>query len=1080
MSNPSSKQYNGNGKVVHAPDSSPISTRTAIGSVGGSSSSNGVGRSGSNSTHRPSGSSSFGSSFTQGIRRPASGASSSAKPPTSRIGLLGGAQSPYALPNAGKMKSVPSLNLDQYKFRDANGSGTSVNSSKNRGGTSTNVARAVSISSGDEDSDDDGASRRQAPRRKFKRGKPPSESPSPVKTRPTTARAGSSSSPIDVSDSGDETTTNPALQRLHDLFKGRFSMKKCADALRQGGGYSTAVGILRDRERAEASGSSMGRSSSAGGSSIGSSSFNKRLKIDGSTPSSRTISLGSSRASSVASSPAPTAESLRRMRDASSSKAQLKAKRRRDASDDSGSDGGGFEEDSDREQSKRARNAVHWFNAATEETLIETIGCSPAQAKTIANLRPFDDADDAEEKLRRTKGVTGKLFTDYIDLLASFHTVDQVLKRCERRAEMLEKASSSEAIAADKLHLKGKPEGMADDFDLKDYQLDGVNWLSLRYRNATSCILADDMGTGKTCQVIAFLCDLKARGEKGVNLVVAPSSTIENWSRELKRFGPSLNFIVFAGNQNERREIRFEIEEDRHPDLDVVLSSYNSATSKTDLKFFKKFGFNCCVYDEGHQLKNQATQNYKNLMQVRAEWRLLLTGTPLQNNLLELMSLLKFIMPKDFKDTTEAFETIFKAKGSAATARGSQLSKSRVDRARAMMGPFVLRRLKDNVLSLPPKNIRVEYCDMTPFQGKVYRKVLARTRVDLEQQAAGDAPKSKKDQSANILMRLRKAAIHPMLFRTTFTAERIRALAKDYVKEPQFMDEDLARLQEDFAINSDAELSSLASQYPATRKHQVPGEAWLNSGKILALRRLIEEIRGRGEKLVVFSQFEMCLFLLMAALDEMNTTWIAFSGRTKVEERQDVIDEFQTNPDITVFLLTTKAGGVGVNLTAANWVIMLDQDFNPQNDKQAEDRCWRIGQEREVNVVKLISRGTIDEDILALGQQKLELAARVSGVEKKRAVAGLAPTVNGVANGDATAEEKAKAAVAAGADPADGAAVTADLMDDDQQQEKTAQTLMSKLRNRNGATGGGGDGKEGDAADGDADDDSDDGFELLE
>ncbi|PWN21587.1 hypothetical protein BCV69DRAFT_242783, partial [Microstroma glucosiphilum] len=627
------------------------------------------------------------------------------------------------------------------------------------------------------------------------------------------------------------------------------------------------------------------------------------------------------------------------------------------------------------DQAEREAAAVRWFNEAAEDTFVDTIGCSAAQAKIITGLRPFDDAEDAEARLKSTKGVTGKLFTDYVEIVSSFETVDKVLRKCEARSKRLEDACSPEAIAKDPYYLHKQPKGM--DVTLKDYQLEGVNWLSARYRNETSCILADDMGTGKTCQVIAMLCDLKNRGIKGVNLVVAPSSTIENWSRELKRFGPELNYLVFAGSQSERRDIRDEIDED-HDDLDVVLTSYNNATSKTDAKWFRKFRFNACIFDEGHQLKNQNTNNYRVLMQVRAEWRLLLTGTPLQNNLLELISLLNFIMPGDFRGASEALTTIFKTK---AGAKDSELSKSRVDRAKRMMMPFVLRRLKDKVLSLPAKNILVEYCDMTPNQAKIYSKILARTQLELLGQDEDPATKKKKDTASNILMRLRKGAIHPLLFRTIYTDKKIAALVKDYVKEPEHMDDNMQHLREDFGINSDCELSRLAYNYPHTRKHQLDKQAWMNSGKILKLKELITDIKARGEKLVIFSQFEMALYLLISCLEVMGFSWIAFSGSTKVEERQSVIDDFQTNPDITCFLLTTKAGGVGVNLTAANWVIMLDQDFNPQNDKQAEDRCWRIGQEKEVNVIKLISRGTIDEDILALGQRKLELAARVSGME---------------------------------------------------------------------------------------------------
>lgn len=935
---------------------------------------------------------------------------------------------------------------------------------------SVSDAETISSDSSSGESEDE---ERPQKKRRFRRGRAPSSPDQSPAKPPTAPKTTVQQSPIVISDSGDDAGSSWQTQarRLSKLFQGHFSVEDCVKVVKScDGNSSQAMSILgKRREQGISVRSSL-------------------------TGSARVPSIGASRAPlSAASNGQRSGAALTGVRNPPQVGQPLKrpvereeTKRRGSDSDDSdGSSAGGrgrggwdSGSDSDRENSRRARAAVKWFNEATEQTLVETIGCSAGQAKIIDELRPFDTADDAEEKLRSAKGVTGKLFTDYIDLLASFSVVDQVLKKCEKRADRLEKACSPEALASDPLYLKDKPRSMARDVVLKDYQLDGVNWLSLRYRNQTSCILADDMGTGKTCQVIAFLCDLKDQGVKGVNLVVAPSSTIENWSRELKRFGPKLNVVVFAGSQSERKQIRYDIEED-HDDLDVILSSYNSATAATDIKFFKKFGFNCCVYDEGHQLKNQNTLNYRHLMQVGAEWRLLLTGTPLQNNLLELMSLLNFIMPRDFKHASAAMETIFKAKGNA---RDSQLSKSRVDRAKRMMGPFVLRRLKDKVLTLPPKKIQIEYCDMTPHQAKIYKKVLARTRLELmEQDDEAKAARKKKDQSSNILMRLRKGAIHPMMFRTFYTAEKIQAFARDYVKEPQFMDSDLTHLQEDFAINSDAELSQLAAQYPHTRKHQVPGSSWLNSGKIKTLRRLIDDIRSRGEKLVVFSQFEMALFLLMSALDEMKVSWIAFSGRTKVEERQSVIDEFQTNPDIAVFLLTTKAGGVGVNLTAANWVIMLDQDFNPQNDKQAEDRCWRIGQEKEVTVVKLISKGTIDEDILALGQQKLELAARVSGMESGAAAA---------ASGSNAASGTQEASVADGKDGKEGivksasadvstAASEALLEDDATQQDKTAKSLLSKLRSkvqaRAEAKEGGG---TGDALEISDDDDDDDGTDV--
>ncbi|CAO1617158.1 unnamed protein product [Sympodiomycopsis kandeliae] len=973
-------------RKVYAPDSSPVSTDKAMRDVSGSRIGKAMG------SH-----SSFGSNFTKNIQK------ASSRPQPSSSASLNGSSG---------------LSLDRFKFNNGETSKPRVPENAQR--------RRSPIQIVDDSSDlSDAASDDSRPqkKRKFKRGKQPSPDPSPQKpsasskalhSRPVSQNE---DSPIKIESEARDSKLEMMIARLQAVFKGRATIEEVESVARSSQNAAEAMSKIEakinQRTRDQRNGSGIADA----------------------------ISISSSRSSSVAST-APASSSIHRGGSSQHGSADSPLKKsavapvqlKRKISPEIISDDGYSSSGSDARYSKQEAAAIEWFNDVNEATLIETIGCSAPQARIIIRLRPFDSADDAERRLKSTKGVTAKLFTDYIEVLASFNEVDKVLKRCEQRGRRLEAACSPEAISRDPHHLKAKPQNMAEDVELKDYQLDGVNWLSLRYRNETSCILADDMGTGKTCQVIAFLCDLKSRGVKGTSLVVAPSSTIENWSREMVKFGPNLSCLVFAGDQAERREMRYEVEAEPNK-YDVIVTSYNSATSATDLKFFKKFGFNACVYDEGHQLKNQNTNNYRNLMQVRAKWRLLLTGTPLQNNLLELMSLLKFIMPADFKHATEALETIFKGKSGA---RDSQLSKSRVDRAKGMMQPFVLRRIKDKVLSLPPKTIEIHYCDMTPHQEKIYKKLLDRTRLELLEQdedASGNksGTKRKKDQSSNILMRLRKAAIHPMMFRTIFTADKIAAMVKDYVKEPEHMDDNMQHLREDFAINSDAELSQLAGQFPHTRKHQVDGSAWLNSGKIKALDVWIKEIKARGEKLVIFSQFEMALFLLMSALDELDHRWIAFSGRTKVEERQSVIDEFQTNPDITVFLLTTKAGGVGVNLTSANWVIMLDQDFNPQNDKQAEDRCWRIGQEKEVHIIKLISKETIDEDILALGQQKLELAARVSGMENGAQGA--------IKNGDHQSAE------------GEAAAISSIDMDDGKQQDATAKTLMSKLRDRAQETG---------------------------
>lgn len=704
---------------------------------------------------------------------------------------------------------------------------------------------------------------------------------------------------------------------------------------------------------------------------------------------------------------------------------------------------------------KEERAAVKWFNTADASALIDTTNCSAAQADTIIALRPFDDADDIEEKLgsKSAKGVTPRLFHQCKDLMAGYYEVDEVLARCEKIGSELSQAmaawmpdasQSASRLASpaptssvnasnagsregtpastlnlssikkggsstDKFYLEEQPRLLAKGVQLKDYQLVGVNWLHLLYRKKTSCILADEMGLGKTAQVIAFFAQLKDMGIRGPHLVVAPSSVLENWDREFSFFAPTINVRKYYGSMKERVELREDLSSD--PDLEVILTTYDMAAGgPNDHSFLRRFGrrgcgkneckpgcnegdcraggFEVCVFDEGHMLKNRKSQKYEKLLKLKTRWRLLLTGTPLQNNLQELVSLLNFIMPEYFSDAEEALAAIFKVK---AGGQQNELSKQRVDRAKKMMHPFVLRRLKDKVLTdLTTKTVRVETCDMTPAQRKIYLQVAAKTKrlaadaADADsstgrgkRSAAAKAPSDK--ESTNVLMELRKAANHPLLSRRLFDEAKIDAMARDLMKEPDYADYQFDHVKEDLRINTDAQLSFSAQTYPATRRHVLPGPEWMNSGKVQKLKDLIPEIQAKGDRILIFSQFTMVLDILCVCLEHMGVKYVGFTGSTQVEDRQKLVDQFTNDPSITVFLLSTKAGGLGINLIAANWVILFDQDFNPHNDKQAADRSYRMGQTKPVTVVKLLSKGTIDEDIHMLGERKLALADRVSG-----------------------------------------------------------------------------------------------------
>ncbi|CAE7163347.1 unnamed protein product [Rhizoctonia solani] len=712
----------------------------------------------------------------------------------------------------------------------------------------------------------------------------------------------------------------------------------------------------------------------------------------------------------------------------------------------------------DEETQRLEAEALVWFNVAEEEALVEVTACTPAQAALIASLRPFPDVPALKRSLKRAKGVTPRFFDDYVNMQRGYSDVDTVLAGFEEIGKQLggivsEWTGGQNPTDDDAgLHLvtvpqpgpnastslsyliRHQPHLLAPGVVLKDYQLFGISWLNLLYKKQLSCILADEMGLGKTCQVVAFLAWLKGGcrdevdddfeivGEraKGLHLVVVPSSTLENWAREFAKFAPSIRVATYYGNQKDRamfrddykravrRAERMGVEKDDvDPGWDVLITTYQIAQgAEPDRKFLSKsVKWETCVFDEGHILKNFQSQRYQQLMKIQARWRLLLTGTPLQNNLQELVSLISFILPGKFNaETIDSLRTIFKVRADAHT---SLLSRERVSRAKTMMTPFVLRRRKDQVLKdLPNKTEKIVWCSMTALQRSIYNETMRRSKKELEREAAAtstpppdkkrtktdEATKSQKKSatlkaktkaaeasSAHVLMDLRKAASHPMLFRRRFDDGIVRKMAKLCLKEPEFMDSVEALVVEDMEVMTDAELQVFAKRYKSCRKLALQDECFLDAGKVEVLLELVQGYRKDGRRVLVFSQFTQILDILKVVLDHVGLKFLVLTGSTPVDERQSLVDEFTEDESIPVFLLSTRAGGMGINLTAASVVIMFDQDFNPHNDRQAADRSYRIGQKRDVDVVKLITKETIEEDILRLGQTKLALDEAVAG-----------------------------------------------------------------------------------------------------
>lgn len=697
---------------------------------------------------------------------------------------------------------------------------------------------------------------------------------------------------------------------------------------------------------------------------------------------------------------------------------------------------------------------LDFFNTCTVEGMVDLSGHKAEDIRLIFEHRPFKNLEavekihvdsrkpDTGKKARKPKTTFGERLVEAArSMWNAYTTIDEVVKKCEERGRPMVSgmarwginifgASTDGEIAATTLDdsdtgsnrdsgyqspntngsesdredlrkvvdrttgkrkLLKKPSIMNDDVELKDYQVVGLNWLNLLWQNKISGILADDMGLGKTCQVIAFISHLKESGAPGPHLIVVPGSTLENWAREFKHFAEEINFKIYYGGQNERFAMQDEIlEQIEDGEIDVVLTTYDLCGRPEDNKFLRKCKPQMAIFDEGHMLRSSNTKRYADLMKIKATCRLLLTGTPLQNSLQELASILAFLMPDIFEapDVHDSVQIVFKHKAKVAESdtHGTLLSTQRINRARSMMTPFVLRRKKAQVLAhLPAKTSRVEYCSLTPLQQTLYSEQLSRQRAILRDRAAGLLPK----ESANVMMRLRQAAIHPLLFRTHFTDPILRKMSRLLPREPIFNESDPEAIFQDLEPYRDFEAHKLCLQYPSSiGKFALKPPKMMDSGKVAKLVELVTGYKKNGDRALVFSQFTSVLDILEWVLDDLSISYCRIDGSTPITERQQLLDVYYADASITVFMLSTKSGGAGINLAAANKVVIFDSSFNPQDDVQAENRAHRVGQTREVEVVRLVSKGTVEEQIYALGLSKLELDSMVAGEESKGGKAG--------------------------------------------------------------------------------------------
>nr|KAF6314013.1 SWI/SNF related, matrix associated, actin dependent regulator of chromatin, subfamily a, member 1 [Pipistrellus kuhlii] len=448
---------------------------------------------------------------------------------------------------------------------------------------------------------------------------------------------------------------------------------------------------------------------------------------------------------------------------------------------------------------------------------------------------------------------------------------------------------------------------------LRDYQIRGLNWLISLYENGINGILADEMGLGKTLQTIALLGYLKHyRNIPGPHMVLVPKSTLHNWMNEFKRWVPSLRVICFVGDKDARAIF---IRDEMMPgEWDVCVTSYEMVIKEKSV--FKKFHWRYLVIDEAHRIKNEKSKLSEIVREFKSTNRLLLTGTPLQNNLHELWALLNFLLPDAF-NSAEDFDSWFDTKNCL----GDQ---KLVERLHTVLKPFLLRRIKTDVeKTLPPKKEIKIYLGLSKMQREWYTKILMKD-IDV----LNSAGKMDKMRLLNILMQLRKCCNHPYLFDGA---------------EP-------------------------GPPY-TTDEHIVS-----NSGKMVVLDKLLAKLKEQGSRVLIFSQMIRLLDILEDYCMWRGYEYCRLDGQTPHEEREEAIEAFNApNSSKFIFMLSTRAGGLGINLASADVVILYDSDWNPQVDLQAMDRAHRIGQKKPVRVFRLITDNTVEERIVERAEIKLRL-----------------------------------------------------------------------------------------------------------
>lgn len=468
--------------------------------------------------------------------------------------------------------------------------------------------------------------------------------------------------------------------------------------------------------------------------------------------------------------------------------------------------------------------------------------------------------------------------------------------------------------------------------ELRSYQVEGLNWLRKCWYEHKSSILADEMGLGKTAQSVVMVNDLFKLGFRGPFLVVAPLSTLMQWEREFENW-TDLNVVLFSGGPQQREIItEYELYYRDNKDVckfEVMLLNYEKFIKEDVFELINSFTWEYLVVDEAHKLKNHKKKIYGLLESLKVRHKLLLTGTPNQNRLSEFWSLLHFIEPQIFNNLDEFIEKYDSSPDDSEEFKVSQMEKLKNE----VINKYMLRREKKEVEhSIGEKEERIVEIELTKTQKKLYEYLIV---VDIALSQKNNAYTFNFQSGTNFVMQLRKICNHPALF-------------------------DEKGGWTNFIDPSEDNKDNLYQRLINT------------SGKLIFLEKLLEKLKKEKAKILIFSQMTNLLDILEEFCTYKKYKYERIDGSVTGNQRQRAIDSFNSNPDVFIFLLCTRAGGTGLNLTAGNTVIIYDSDWNPQNDAQAQARCHRIGQKNKVEVYRLVSRGTYEDEMLKKILQKID------------------------------------------------------------------------------------------------------------